>query len=57
VVILEFCAANLQVELKLNKFVVPIIHQVKKKVVREAVKMGINKVYPLVHLVAVAKHV
>jgi hypothetical protein len=52
---LEFCAVDLQVKLETDEFAVPFIHKVEKIVIREFVNVGVDKINPLVHLMAVAK--
>ncbi len=52
---LEFRAVDLRVKLETDEFAVPFIHKVEKIVVGEFVNVGVDKINPLVHLMAVAK--
>jgi hypothetical protein len=52
---LEVRAVDLQVKLETDEFAVPFIHKLEKIVVREFVNVGVDKINPLVHLMAVAK--
>jgi hypothetical protein len=52
---LEFRAIDLRVKLETDEFAVPFIHKVEEIVIQEFVNVGVDKINPLVHLMAVAK--
>ncbi len=52
---LEFRAIDLRVKLETDEFTVPFINKVEEIVIQEFVNVGVDKINPLVHLMAVAK--
>jgi hypothetical protein len=52
---LEFRAIDLRVKLETDEFAVSFIHKVEEIVIREFFNVGVDKINPLVHLMAVSK--
>ena len=53
----EFCSIIFRMQLELNEFPIPIIHHIHKFSIREGIDVRINKVYSLIHFMAVAQTV
>jgi hypothetical protein len=54
---LEFSSIYFEVPLELHKLPIPIICHIHKISIREGIKVGINEVNSVIHLMVVAQHV